>query len=1302
MPQALITVNNVTGSLTNVAVGSTVQLSNANIGGETTYLWTITYQPAGAADSITGPTTQSPTITVNKEDTYRVTVLVNSNLSASAVIGVRRVKNPTIRVPASGETSEAGNNGWSQDLNYALDYIDTKTSDPGISVVSLAASGLTTGSVVMFSGTTTIKFGLPGQEDVMFVSQSYATLLQNASQPLGIVVGPVTGSTLTSGSLAFVRRFGLHQLTVGGNIGDTVYLTDTATISNVPGTNSRLLGKKLSPTQIYFDGAAQSGTGGGGTTSGSFVGGNAWVDGGNKIKTTSSIAVDPAGGYAASQGTDVVFYVSGSIGISAGSGARKIALFGGDLIVSGGISGSHTQLANGASFLLAGGGISITTQSNGQVLISGSAQQITNLAGSGGTTVSIAGSAYTVSSSIGANLFGSYIEVSADGVNTKARTLAAGTNITFADAGAGSTFTINAASISGTFLGGNAWIDGGSRIRTTSSVAVDPGGGFAAAVGSDVVFYVSGSSGFLQGSAARKVAVFGGDLVVSGNIAIFDSGSVQRAFISASNHGAAVFGGGSGDYRAYIGPSPGSEASAASLFFASPTTSIPSANANIRGDASFTYLNSPANGIFFYTGGTQLAVVTSTAFTFSGVALLQWAASIGSPTINQAQQSGNAAANALLVQSQQASVGANPANANGGNLNLFAGLGYVTGTTGMIIMSSSLLQVTGAANFNNGLSGSLTKLINGSSYLLAGTNITITSQSNGQILIAASGGGSTSGSFLGGNAWIDGGGTIRTTSSVAIDSAGAYAATQGSDVYFYVSGSQGLSAGAGARKIALFGGDAVVSGSLTFTGSNAYVQMAGQSSRFATAGDIRLGTNFTIKARNLNDQADMVIAQASAGSITFGDNNNSTFGFQSGNQMVFTAGTYVQLKGTNTYIADASGNSTISLVGGTTLTRMDFLQTLGAQISHQAIGSNVAPGYITITAGASWQNAGASPANANGGNLNLNAGNGFYTGSTGNIIVSGSYLTTSGSIVTFMDNSGVQRASINPSWRGRATFGGGSADAYSMIGPAIGHETSTNALYMLGTGTLATANNAVLMSDAGSYTYLMAGANAVLMGIHGYNGTFNTYTGGGSYSLGQDCLSFPMMTLDYNSQTNMRIVFKGAQAGVNTAGSTIIFEQRGTDLPTTALTLQGQQAFGTASPPNNGGGNVNIYAGTGLTTGTTGNITLSGSLLQMSGGMVYTNRIITGSYVIDSFGNDMTLFLSMSGGTITMPKPTQGRRLTLKDISGSLANSGGSVSLTGSNGSKFLEGLAGAYTMQAAFMKQTWECDINASWWIVG
>ena len=51
------------------------------------------------------------------------------------------------------------------------------------------------------------------------------------------------------------------------------------------------------------------------------------------------------------------------------------------------------------------------------------------------------------------------------------------------------------------------------------------------------------------------------------------------------------------------------------------------------------------------------------------------------------------------------------------------------------------LSVVGAVSASLGFSGSLTNLIDGSSYLIAGSNITVSSASNGAITISASGGG---------------------------------------------------------------------------------------------------------------------------------------------------------------------------------------------------------------------------------------------------------------------------------------------------------------------------------------------------------------------------------------------------------------------------------------------------------------------------------------------------------------------------------------------------------------------------------
>ena len=77
---------------------------------------------------------------------------------------------------------------------------------------------------------------------------------------------------------------------------------------------------------------------------------------------------------------------------------------------------------------------------------------------------------------------------------------------------------------------------------------------------------------------------------------------------------------------------------------------------------------------------------------------------------------------------------------HGNNVSVFGGdlvvSGSLTGKNGMFV-TGDLLEMTGTLKVTNGISGSLTKLTDGTSYLIAGTNITITSGSNGSITIAS-------------------------------------------------------------------------------------------------------------------------------------------------------------------------------------------------------------------------------------------------------------------------------------------------------------------------------------------------------------------------------------------------------------------------------------------------------------------------------------------------------------------------------------------------------------------------------------
>ena len=66
-----------------------------------------------------------------------------------------------------------------------------------------------------------------------------------------------------------------------------------------------------------------------------------------------------------------------------------------------------------------------------------------------------------------------------------------------------------------------------------------------------------------------------------------------------------------------------------------------------------------------------------------------------------------------------------------------AGSNFSVGIDNNVVATISGSTFTGPVKFNQGLSGSLTKIQSGLSYLIAGTNVTIASSSNGQVTISA-------------------------------------------------------------------------------------------------------------------------------------------------------------------------------------------------------------------------------------------------------------------------------------------------------------------------------------------------------------------------------------------------------------------------------------------------------------------------------------------------------------------------------------------------------------------------------------
>lgn len=358
-----------------------------------------------------------------------------------------------------------------------------------------------------------------------------------------IATGTITVSTNSLGQIIMTGSEGAFNISgsggtlvteVGGfyNVSSSLYADDHASYllmsSSFRALNSRLL---VAGSGIQF---IDGGPGGSLTIiASSSISENAfgiWTDTGAGLYATSSVSVDQQGRTASQIGTDVWFFVSGTQNVPAGQPNRKVAVFGGDLFVSGaftttgsmhvfgaehisgdlatsgsltalgGLTGSLTHLTNGQIYMVGLGTIVISTNSLGQVILSGTAgasSLFTSLSGIGGSTASNdAFGNYTVSSSIGADKYGNYIVAAFNGENPNERKLTAGDGIVFADNGPGNNWifalnVVGAGSINVFTASGGTVVVSGSN----SNVTAVYGSGGSTVTPSGTAFTVSSSVG---------------------------------------------------------------------------------------------------------------------------------------------------------------------------------------------------------------------------------------------------------------------------------------------------------------------------------------------------------------------------------------------------------------------------------------------------------------------------------------------------------------------------------------------------------------------------------------------------------------------------------------------------------------------------------------------------------------------------------------------------------------------------------------------------------------------------------------
>lgn len=268
MTQALIQINAVSGPNADLPINVLVQLNNLGTGGEVSWLWTILNQPPGAADALSNVAIQNPTFTPKKEGTYLLQVIVNQALPSEqrdqTIAAILQLKTRQ-RVPAAGESDEAGATGWAElALNPLLRTLDARQADPGV-VVGTLLSNCAVNQIHRPNGITQLMAGLPGQQDITQWGLTGGADADIVNMPIACAIAAVDGGALTIGKLAYFRVFGLIQNVpiVGAILNDVVYASDIKQLDRVTGTNTRKCGRiirvpAVDTADVYFHGLGGS------------------------------------------------------------------------------------------------------------------------------------------------------------------------------------------------------------------------------------------------------------------------------------------------------------------------------------------------------------------------------------------------------------------------------------------------------------------------------------------------------------------------------------------------------------------------------------------------------------------------------------------------------------------------------------------------------------------------------------------------------------------------------------------------------------------------------------------------------------------------------------------------------------------------------------------------------------------------------------------------------------------------------------------------------------------------------------
>ena len=156
----------------------------------------------------------------------------------------------------------------------------------------------------------------------------------------------------------------------------------------------------------------------------------------------------------------------------------------------------------------------------------------------------------------------------------------------------------------------------------------------------------------------------------------------------------------------------------------------------------------------------------------------------------------------------------------------------------------------------------------------------------------------------------------------------------------------------------------------------------------------------------------------------------------------------------------------------------------------------------------------------------------------------------------------------------------------------------------------------------------------------------------------------------------------------------------GATISTNTLTLQpadGTHPGGVSTTTQTFGGSKTL--GSSVSDKTTIGTASSTAVHQINGGINFTTNTITANYTADTTTTDYYILCNASGAiTVTLPAPTNGRRLIIKDISGSATTNNITIA---QHSSEKIEGIAASYVIVTSFETVILTSD-GTNWWIDG